>query len=599
MLSLLRDAARLPALAADWAALWQRAGRPPFQSPAWLLPWWDAFGTAEPLVATLRDAAGTLRGLLPLYLLNEPGARKLLPFGVGVSDRIDALLDPAAPPDAAATLLHASLRAAAAAGASECWLPDLPETASLRPVPPPPGWDATDQPAAPCPTLRLRATLRGSLPAGRLRDLRQAAHRAARLGGWTAQCVDDPVAGWQDFMALHRARWTARGRPDGVLADPRVRAFHAAAIPRLAACGLLRLYALRIAGRPAAAYYVLRHGARLLFHLSGLDPAFAHASPGTLLLGYIAERAIAEGMTELDFLRGAESYKYAWGAVDRPGTSRALRPNPLGLALVGRLPPGVALARMALAGDVPPLPDDAPPALARLAARARALAPMLAEAGRGHTPSASVADIAALFDRAARWSPEASVAAWSLGDPALLDEATQELVGWLARERLVWPGAAAVDLGCGVGRVTVALARRGLRVRGLDVSATMIAEARARHPALDFAITDGIALPLAPDSCDLVLAVDVMPYVVQSGVAAAVLQQAARAVRPGGAVAIFNLSYRPEPEADRRDATDWARRHGLSLVQAGATPFRLWDGAAWVLRRARVGPSRREQRGLW
>ena len=58
--------AALRALGPEWEALWRRAGdrATPFQSPAWLLPWWRAFGTGRPRAATLRGGDGRLLGLL-------------------------------------------------------------------------------------------------------------------------------------------------------------------------------------------------------------------------------------------------------------------------------------------------------------------------------------------------------------------------------------------------------------------------------------------------------------------------------------------------------------------------------------------------------
>jgi len=93
--------AALHALRPEWEALWRRAAAEttPFQSPAWLLPWWRAFGTGRPRAAALRGDGGKLLGLLPLYLLEEGSETKLLPVGIGVSDYLDALLDPDAPPD--------------------------------------------------------------------------------------------------------------------------------------------------------------------------------------------------------------------------------------------------------------------------------------------------------------------------------------------------------------------------------------------------------------------------------------------------------------------------------------------------------------------
>lgn len=117
----------------------------------------------------------------------------------------------------------------------------------------------------------------------------------------------------------------------------------------------------------------------------------------------------------------------------------------------------------------------------------------------------------------------------------------------------------------------------------------MVAEARRRHASLANARfettpgTDLAALPMA--GFNLVLAVDSFPYIVQAGLAPVHVAGAARALRPGGALAVLNLSYGRGIEADRADAAAWATAHGLTLEQAGTRPFALWDGAAWVLRR--------------
>src|SRR5262245_26989644 len=78
----------------EWAALWRRVpDATPFQSPTWLMAWWRWFGNRAPRLLTLH-AGGELRAILPLYLLNEGGCRKLLPIGIGLSDYVDALIDP-------------------------------------------------------------------------------------------------------------------------------------------------------------------------------------------------------------------------------------------------------------------------------------------------------------------------------------------------------------------------------------------------------------------------------------------------------------------------------------------------------------------------
>ncbi len=286
-----------------------------------------------------------------------------------------------------------------------------------------------------------------------------------------------------------------------------------------------------------------------------------------------------------------------------PDPNDALAP-----CLAGQISPEVALCRLLLGGATPetiaallerhrPEPPTPPwRTLDRLlrerAEPLRALAAEIARGGGDHAAlAATPARIAAFFDRAVAHSPEASVALYSLGDPAILAAATAEIVDWLAAEALLPPDADVLDLGCGIGRLASALAPRCRSVLGLDVSAGMVAESRrrlARFPNVRVEPTGGADLDaLDAGSLDLALAVDSFPYVVQLGAAAADRHVAgmSRALRPGGALVILNLSYGRTPEADRLDAARWAVRHGLDLLHAGTRPFRLWDGAAFALRR--------------
>ena len=59
------------------------------------------------------------------------------------------------------------------------------------------------------------------------------------------------------------------------------------------------------------------------------------------------------------------------------------------------------------------------------------------------------------------------------------------------------PGASVLDIGCGTGNYTSALAKRGLTMVGLDLSRSMLAMARAKHPQLPLVCADGAALPFA------------------------------------------------------------------------------------------------------
>ena len=115
------------------------------------------------------------------------------------------------------------------------------------------------------------------------------------------------------------------------------------------------------------------------------------------------------------------------------------------------------------------------------------------------------------FDRAVALSPEASVAAYSLGNPATLARATNELVVWMMDRALLRPEYRVLDLGCGIGRITAAIAPKVQTVLGIDISPGMIAEARRRYPTtihLQFEVTDGFGIRGEEDSLDLIIAID-------------------------------------------------------------------------------------------
>lgn len=291
------DEAALRDLEPAWWALWRHAGRCPFQSPAWMLAWWRCFGDGRPVVAVTRKGRG-LAGMLGCYVLDGV----LLPIGAGLTDYQDALGGEA---DA---LLAAVL---AASGTGSCHLTDLPPEAGLRRAAVPPGWCDSVHESDPCPVLA------GPIPPGRLRDARQARHRAERRAGWRVEIADaDTLAPALDaFECLHTLRW-----PDE---DARVGMLRRLGAPGLLAEGALRLALLRIGGEVAAGCYALLAPGQLLFYVSGFNPRFAFESPGTLLLGWLTERAREEGRV-VHFLRGDEAYKRAWGGIARMNATRVL-----------------------------------------------------------------------------------------------------------------------------------------------------------------------------------------------------------------------------------------------------------------------------------
>lgn len=97
--------------------------------------------------------------------------------------------------------------------------------------------------------------------------------------------------------------------------------------------------------------------------------------------------------------------------------------------------------------------------------------------------------------------------------------------------------ASVLDAGCGTGRMSRYLADRGCTVRGIDLSAGMVAAARRFQPDLGFAVASLNALPFADAEFAGVLLWYSTIHTPPAG-QPTILHEAARVLRPGGHVLV-------------------------------------------------------------
>ena len=107
----------------------------------------------------------------------------------------------------------------------------------------------------------------------------------------------------------------------------------------------------------------------------------------------------------------------------------------------------------------------------------------------------------------------------------------QELLGRFASE--VRGRGQVYDLGCGPGQTTAFLHDCGVSVRGLDLSAELLREARQRHPAIEFETGDMLSLPLAESSLAGVIAFYSIVHYSHAALHRA-LEEMHRVLEPGG-----------------------------------------------------------------
>lgn len=333
------DPARLAALKPEWADLFLAGGGGnPFLSWEWQYTFWRTFAQRRPLwILEARDRGEQLVGLLVLTAQSWLGAVRrwcLLTNGLTGTDALDVLARPGFGPPVREAFAHAL------GAALSRWdfldLEDLPcgsaSIAALRGALQPRGVKVTVEPRFVCPGFAVRGSFADHLAGFNRRETFQRRKRwLERQPGYritVAQSPQEAGPAMEDFLRLHHLRWDPEGGSDGI---PRglVEDFHRELAPLLAARGWLRLYRLEVGGQPIAAVYGLELARRFYYYQSGMDPAWSARSPGLVLVGRTVEDAYARGLTDYDFLRGAEPHKLDW-ATDRRETC-ALRLRAPGL----------------------------------------------------------------------------------------------------------------------------------------------------------------------------------------------------------------------------------------------------------------------------
>lgn len=129
--------------------------------------------------------------------------------------------------------------------------------------------------------------------------------------------------------------------------------------------------------------------------------------------------------------------------------------------------------------------------------------------------------------------------------------------------------ASVLDAGCGSGRVGIELARHGIEVVGVDVSASMLATARRTAPSIEWVEADLATLDLGRTFDLVVMAGNVLLFT-EPGTEAAVV---ARCARHTDALLVAGFQLDRAYGLEAYDAHCAAA--GLELVERHAT----WDRA--------------------
>jgi hypothetical protein len=349
-----------------WDRLIARTHSPtPFSRWTFHRAWWDSYGeTAHeqymvcvPTGSPAQTDWSAVRAIVPLMHRHEvepedaecrtsvrphedigtlvPGEAKGIFFGASYhADYASVLADPADLPAAALATTHALAGPPDTAHGDTPW--DVVDLRRLRPTDPAlaalqaaleaqPGWRVVRELEDVCPVVTSPSgdwdEYLATLDKKARHEIRRKIRRAEAVGTLTIEIEAPTTAAIDAFIALHRMRFGEDGLCPNNPGGERSRRF----VHRLAELernesggGQLHVALVRCGTRLIWAALAFDDGATVFLYNAGMDPSEREASPGVSGTALYFQNRLAAGRRRFDYLRGNESYKYEWGAVDEP-----------------------------------------------------------------------------------------------------------------------------------------------------------------------------------------------------------------------------------------------------------------------------------------
>ena len=316
---------------ADWQSLLKEcASDVPFLTYDYMRAWWQTLGGGEwpassdlVLLAAFEDER--LIGIAPLFHSeNIQGKSALLFVGsIEVSDFLDFIARPGDLPD----FIPAVLDFLTQSTDIPPWelldlynilekspsLPILKSEAQAR------GWTHQEVPLQPAPYIPLPGDYKQYLA----KIDKKQRHEIRRKMRNVSQ---NPLEGNFYFVEdLDRLHDETQAFIEMMAQDPNKHAFltaemrqHIHNTAQIAfENGWLQLAFFTLNGEKAAANMSFHYNDRLWLYNSGWEWAYREFSPGWVLLAHMLQWANENGITEFDFMRGDEPYKYKFGGIDR------------------------------------------------------------------------------------------------------------------------------------------------------------------------------------------------------------------------------------------------------------------------------------------
>lgn len=316
------DLAALQSVEEEWRSLWRNSSNPiVFLHPLWTRCWWTYYGESYRLkVLLVRTRGGELIGIAPMSQLAQDPHKLTWIGGKELTDYMDFVVRKGREVQALEAVGHRLKELLNLGG--ELALSFVREDSvalSEHNVNLKAGWDVEIRLQECSPWVHLLETWEEyleSLSSHDRHELRRKLRKAQSSLPLEFRSVRDD-ASWDEamdnFIRLHRLSHPEKA----AFMDHKREAF----FREMASCfreeGLLRLTELRVGKTPISSAISFVWGKTWALYNSGFDPSYRQYSAGILHVAYTIREAMEEGLSEYDFLRGREAYKYSFGAKDR------------------------------------------------------------------------------------------------------------------------------------------------------------------------------------------------------------------------------------------------------------------------------------------
>jgi CelD/BcsL family acetyltransferase involved in cellulose biosynthesis len=334
----IRTLPQLISLEKEWNDLLAvSASHVPFLRHEYITAWWQGLGggewsQGELYVVTARQETGELIGIAPLFLTNNcDGDPALMLIGsIEISDYLDVISRPEDTP----AFLEALLEHLAGEQLPGLHLLDWynlldssPTLPALQAAAEKLGWSLAQQPLQHCPYIPLPGDWEKyicSIDRKQRHEIRRKIRRSEDYYLPVRWYFSEDGArleqDMEDFMRL-----MANEADKAKFLTPAMRTQMQQIVKAAHAAGWLQLSFIEVNGEKAAGYLNFDYMNQIWVYNSGLDNRYRELSPGWVLLGYLLEWSNEHQRKYFDFMRGAEDYKYRFGAVDRQVMRLTLR----------------------------------------------------------------------------------------------------------------------------------------------------------------------------------------------------------------------------------------------------------------------------------